>query len=125
MAADPTLIFLSNLFNLPQNYFVFPNVILYFILPFIAAVYFWFTILDKKIRIFKRKSTVNFFIALSIAFFNSFMIRFFSPNIMVPGFVAAAFFINSGRGSWKRFLITLGIFILVSGGYVFLTNIIA
>jgi len=117
MAADIGIEFLANLFQLPENFFTYPAVIFFFILPFIAAAYFWFTILDKKVRIFKRKSTVNFVIALSIAFFNSFMINFFPPNFMVPLFVAAAFFINSGRGSKKRFLITIGLFLFLTIGY--------
>jgi len=113
MAVNSSLEFLSNLFNIPNSYFTYPNIIVFFILPFLSSLYLWFIILDKKIRIFRKKSSVNFFIALSISFFNSYLIAFLPPSIMVPLFISAAFFINKQRGSKKRFLISIGLFVFI------------
>ena len=115
MESDFTQV-LSELFNLPSGYFTYPNVVFYFLLPFIAATYFWYILLSKKLRIFKRSPFVNFVIAFTISFLNAFMIASTYPSLTVSFFVAAAFFIGSGW-TLRRFLIMVGIFFFIQFVY--------
>lgn len=104
---------LSEMFNIPATYFIFPNIIFYFIIPFISITYFWYIILNRKIRIFRRKNIVNFTLAFIISFFNIAAIPIVPPWISVPIFVGFATLLSGRRWSFKRILISslLAIFI--------------
>lgn len=105
---------LSSLFNIRLSYFEFPNIIFYFIIPFVAATYFWYVVLNYKIRIFRRSPFVNAALAFFIAFFNVAALPMFPPWFSVPAFVAFAIILAGGRWTWKRVFLAIfiGVFLL-------------
>lgn len=106
---DITQIF-SQFFNIPLSYFEFPNIIFYFIIPFIAAIYFWYVVLNYKIRIFRRSRFVNAALAFFIAFFNVAAIATFPPWFIVPCFVGFAIILAGGRWTKRRVALAILIF---------------
>ena len=119
---DITKIF-STFFNIPLSYFKFPNIIFYFIIPFIAAIYFWYVVLNYKIRIFRRNQFVNAALAFFIAFFNVAALPVFPPAITVPFFVACALLLT-GRFTFKRILITIIVGLVVAWVYPWVMGIV-
>lgn len=112
MALDTITDVFSSFFNIPANYFTFPNIIFYFIIPFIAATYFWYVVLRHKLRLFRNSSAVNGILAFFIAFFNVTLLSMIPPFFSVPVFIGFAILL-SGSFSWKRIIlcIAIGVFL--------------
>lgn len=115
---------LSRLLNIPTTYFKFPDIIFYFIIPFIAATYFWYVILQYKIRIFRRSPVVNMAIAFFISFFNVTMVAVFPPYLSVPFFVSLSLLLAHGYWTGKRVLLSVLVFFFIWRIYPWLMGII-
>jgi len=114
---------LSKFLNIPTSYFKFPNIIFYFIIPFIAATYFYYVILNYKIRIFRRNPGVNIGLAFFISFFNVTAVTIFPPAMSVPFFVACALLL-AGRFTGKRLLLCFLTFFFIWKAYPWLMNLV-
>lgn len=114
---------LSRFLDIPSSYFTFPNIIFYFIIPYIAATYFWYVIFQYKIRIFRRNRGVNMGLAFFISFFNVAMAAAFPPAISVPFFVACALLL-AGRWTGKRVLLSIVTFVFIWRIYPWIMNLI-
>jgi len=117
--------FLSDSLKIPQSYFTFPNVIFYFIIPFIAASYFYYTLLQYKLRIFRRNPIVNKILAVSISFFNVMAVTIFPPWFSVPMFIGFSILLRSGRWTLKRVALVGAVFLFLSLVYPRLMAIFA
>jgi len=114
--------FFSQLFNLPSSFFKFPDTIFYFIIPFIALVFLFYTLLDKKLRIF-RNTGINLIIAIMISFFSAMVIAIFPPAWTVSGVIGCAILVM-GRFTFKRLIVTGIIFALIAWGYPLVMNLV-
>lgn len=106
MVIDTMAGILSSVFSIPSNYFTFPNIIFYFIIPFICAVWFWYVLLSKKVRIFRSSNWINGVLAFVISFFNVTMLQWMPPSMWVPVLVGISFLL-SGNFSGKRLIAAL------------------
>lgn len=104
---------LSTFFNIPPSYFEFPNIIFYFIIPFIAAIYFWYVVLNYKIRIFRRNKFVNAALGFFIAFFNVAAVAIFPPWLTVPIFVSFATILAGHHWTKKRVALAFILFVFL------------
>ncbi len=118
MAVEDSLIafqeFVSSNFGIPAEWFQFPLIIFYFIIPLVSLIFMWYILLSRRIRIF-RNSFVNFMLALLIAVINSSLIAVLSPTFAIAiGLGGTTFF-------WRRFsLLTIIISFLVASIVFFL-----
>ncbi len=103
---------LSTFFNIPSSYFTFPNIIFYFIVPFLSGVYFWHSVLKYKIRIFWRSDSVNYILAFLIAFFNIAALTIFPPILLVTFSVSCGVLL-AGQFTGKRILLAIATAVLI------------
>jgi len=116
------LTFFSNTFRVSEDIFTWPNVVFRFIIPMIASVIMWYTLLHKGVKII-RNSGINLFLAL---IFSIFMIPFVS---LVPAqfflLIAIEMFIFwSGITSWKKLLAGAIVGVLIFFGYPYLVTLL-
>lgn len=114
--------FLSQFFRLPNDWFTFPSIIFYFIVPLISLVALWYKFLQKKLRIF-RNSGVNFGISIIISFFSSFLIGIFGPA-HVTGVAIGGTILVMGRFTFLRIIISIAAAIIIGMIYPTLVNLL-
>lgn len=98
-----------------MEWFSFPSIIFYFIIPLISLVILWYKLLQEKLRIFRR-SGINFGIAIIISFFSSFIIRLFGPGWVTAVGVGGTILVM-GRLTFIRMILTFVTAIIVSYFY--------
>jgi len=106
---------LSETFGVPIEWFTFPEVLPYFIIPLIGLILMWYAFFSK-IKIF-RKVIVNVGISVIIALVNSFLIGKYSPTFTTIASFGIAILI-AGRLTGWRILATL----VIVGMVFFLTS---
>jgi hypothetical protein len=121
MDAYDVIRFFSELFNVPTKYLQFPDTIFYFIIPFITIVFLFYTLLNRKLRIF-RNPGINLIIATIISFFSAFVVTIFPPAWTVSIVLGCAILVM-GRFSYKRLIITGLIFGMVQWLYPWVMGI--
>jgi len=104
--------FLSQTFNLPSSWFVYPHVVFYFVIPIIALTAAYYTIINKRLRII-RNGTIAFVFSLVLAFMSSFLIGIFTPAIVLALAFGITTFFWGYRVGWKNILAALVVVVLI------------
>jgi hypothetical protein len=100
--------FLSDIFMVPAAWFSGPKFITHLIIPYILAVFFFYTLLTKKIRIFRRANAVNFLIAIFMGFS---AIPLIVINVSTAMFFSTfgIIFLRNDRITFRRLIFALAI----------------
>ncbi len=87
---------LSQIFNIPMEWFEFPSIIFYFIIPFTALIAMWLVFMTNKIRFF-RNSAVNAVLSFFFAFFSLWIVVLIGPSLTVAMAVSICILVMGGR----------------------------
>lgn len=96
---DSILNFLSSVFGLPFQWFGFPQIIFFFIIPLVALIFLWVFLLNK-LNIFKN-STVNFVLGTIVALVSTIFIRISTPPVIVALSVGSCLFLSGRLNLWR------------------------
>jgi hypothetical protein len=96
---------LSQIFGIPMEWFLFPNIVFYFIIPLIVLIVMWYIFLEKKLRIFRR-SAPNFGLSLVLGFFSTPLIALATPLFVTPIAIGITILVM-GRFSFWRIIISI------------------
>lgn len=115
--------FLTKTFNIPSDVFTWPNVLFNLIIPMVASIIIWYTILHKRVRIL-HSSGINFGLAV---LFSIFMLPFinFIPASFLLIIAIVAYFLLGGNLTLKKMIFAVGLGALVFFGYPILVNLIS
>lgn len=103
--------FLSDVFNLPAEWFASPvKLIFYFFIPLVSLIALWTIFLTYQFKVFKN-DVVNFGIGCVIALLNSFFIGSLTPAVVTAVGIGGSLML-SGQMTFWRALGSLALFIV-------------
>lgn len=88
--------FLAEFFLVPSKWLRFPQIIVYFIIPYVLLTISFYFLLSKKIRLFRKGVVVNWVLSVLLAFFAIPIALLFGPYFAI-GFGVLVVVILSGR----------------------------
>lgn len=114
--------FLVGTFKLPADIFTWPNVVFHLIIPMIASVAIWYTLLHRGLKIIHH-SGVNFGLAI---IFSIFMIPFvyIIPTQIFILVAAEIFILMGGITSWKKIVAAVIVGVVIIWGYPYLVTLL-